>query len=122
MKSGLGDIIDRRARSIAFALSLMAAPAWADDIIITSATGSGFVVSGQAGQSDERLRVNADGPVFLPSLPSATNEENTVLCFDGASGELGRCDQSVLDSFEGPEGPPGPKGETGPPGDDGPIG
>ena len=117
-----GPAAPRRAAWLAPALTLLlaAVPAGAADVVVKPAAGSGFVVSGQGG--GERLRVNEAGPVFLPGVPSASNQEDAVLCYDTSTGQLGPCSAAVLQSFVGPEGPEGPEGPQGPDGPEGPEG
>lgn len=65
-----------------------------------------------------------NGPLVVSGLPSAA-EEDSVVCFDAASGQLGQCPADAIQGVEGPQGPEGPQGiqgETGPQGVQGPAG
>ncbi|MGH3579957.1 MAG: hypothetical protein ACRERC_12440 [Candidatus Binatia bacterium] len=92
--------------------SLVAWPAYADDVKIQPAPGDGFAVTDSTGMQD-RLRVQEAGPVFLPGLapnPSA----DKILCTDSTTGLVGVCPPAP--------GPPGPAGPVGPIGPAGPAG
>lgn len=93
--------------AIAIQLSLSAAAAHAADIEAQLAPGDGFEVNSQNG-TVVRLRVNDDGSVVVPALPGTAGEEQ-FLCFDTASGQLGRC----LIPPAGPTGATGAAGATG---------
>lgn len=69
------------------ALTALAQPCLAE-VSATIPSGSGFVVKDT--NAHERFRVQDDGAVRVPGLPSATVEENLV-CSDAASGQLGNC-------------------------------
>ena len=92
----------------ALAAMVLAVPiANADDIVITPPPG---------------------GSVTVPSLPSASQKDR-LLCFDGATGQLGQCQAGALPvgpvgpaGAPGVAGPSGPQGIAGPPGPYGPIG
>ncbi|SDU08930.1 phage tail protein [Halopseudomonas salegens] len=87
----------------------------AADITATLPAAGGFVIKGSDG--DERMRVDDDGAVILPTIPTSAAGD-TVLCYD-ASGILGPCAAGVA---VGPEGPQGPEGQVGPQGPEGPTG
>jgi len=98
---------------VAIQLALSATALQAADIEAQLAPGDGFEVNSQNG-TVVRLRVNDDGTVVVPALPGAIGEEQ-YLCFDTASGQLGRC-------LTPPVGPTGPTGPAGPQGAIGPTG
>ena len=100
-------------------LLLASGRAGAADIEAQVAAGDGFEVSSQSGAL-VRLRVNDDGSVLIPGLPSSLVEES-FLCFDATSGQLGLC-PDVPAGPAGPPGPPGPQGVQGIPGPEGAIG
>jgi hypothetical protein len=60
-----------------------------DDVKIRPATGDGLVVTDTAG-TNERLRVNENGQVFLPAL-GAHAAPDGCLCTDAATGRVGTC-------------------------------
>ena len=89
--------------------------AQAADIVAAPAAGHGFVVTDAAGTL-VRLRVQEDGTVLIPGVLTSP-QEDTYLCFDTASGQLGNCLPAT-----GPAGATGPVGPQGPTGPDGPAG
>lgn len=82
----------------------------AADIDAQLAAGDAFKVTSQAG-TVVRVRVNDNGSVVIPALPSAIAEEQ-FLCFDTASGQLGRC-PAIPAGATGATGPIGPLGAVG---------
>lgn len=92
----------------------------AADISATVPAASGFSVKGSNGT--ERLRVVGDtGVVIVPALSSASTQ-NTLLCHDMATGQLGPCAAGVGTGATGAQGPVGPAGPQGPAGATGPAG
>ena len=105
--------------SLVLPLLLVSVTAGAADIEAQLATGDGFEVSSQSGAL-VRLRVNDDGSVLIPALPSGLVEDS-FLCFDAIGGKLGRC-PDVPAGAQGPAGPSGPQGAQGISGPAGAIG
>ena len=68
---------------------LGAATALADDLKLQPPSGGGVVITNTPG-STERLRVNGDGGVFLPGLPSHPSPDRS-LCTNTATGSVGTC-------------------------------
>jgi len=102
------DYLNRLILALTMALAL---PAWAiaADVTITPAAGSGFVVK-DAGNTADRLRVNENGAVWIPTLATGA-QQATPVC-SGAGGAVGPCAPGSI----GTAGPPGPIGPAGPPG------
>ena len=99
----------------------VAVAAQSGDIVAKPLPGLGFVVSDSSG-TVVRLRVDEDGTIVIPSLPTTLQHEEYV-CLDTTSGQIGKC--PPLTGPAGPTGPSGPQGPTGPPGPtgaDGPAG
>lgn len=105
--------------ALAIHLALSSTAVGAADIEAQLAPGDGFEVNSQNG-TVVRLRVNDDGSVVVPALPGAIGEEQ-YLCFDTASGQLGRCLTPPVGPT-GATGPVGPTGAIGPTGATGAIG
>lgn len=82
------------------ALTALVQPSFAEVSAIVP-SGSGFVV--KDANEHERFRVQDDGSVRVPGLPSATVEENLV-CSDAASGQLGNCGAVAINKAEPAEG------------------
>jgi len=61
----------------------------ADDIVVVPPSNSGFVIR-DSGGTQEQFRVQENGQVFIPQLSGATANNSTV-CFDSVSGQLGPC-------------------------------
>lgn len=106
----------RHPLTLAVQAVLYLSPAVAADIEAQLAPGDAFVVNSQSG-TVVRLRVKDDGSVVVPGLPASAGEEQN-LCFDTATGQLGRC--AVLPV--GPTGATGPAGSVGATGATGPVG
>ena len=87
--------------ALAIQLLLAGGVAQAADIEAQLAPGDGFVVNSQGGVI--RLRVDDQGRVLIPALPASLVEEQ-FLCFDTASGQLGRC-PAIPAGATGPTGP-----------------
>lgn len=80
----------------------------AADIKLQPVPGNGVVIT-NAAATQERLRVNEGGGVYLPGLaPNAAADR--VLCTSTSDGQVGVCALQAT----GPQGPPGPAGPTGP--------
>lgn len=113
-----------RIQSIALVFMMAwAGTGLADDVVVQPSAGDGLVVTDDTG-TEERMRVNADGSVFIGSLPAAALQTDPV-CSDPGTGQLGVCDAGTFIGPEGPQGPqgiPGPIGPVGPAGPIGPIG
>jgi hypothetical protein len=105
----------RHPLTLALQAALICGVANAADIEAQLAPGDGFEVN-SAGTT-VRLRVNDDGSVVIPGLTGTSGEEQ-FLCFDTASGLLGRCAAVPV----GPTGATGPVGATGATGVAGPTG
>ena len=123
----------RLAVAIITALSFGEPPTFAADITAVPPSGSGFVVKDATGTQD-RLRVQENGQVFVPGLSGATQNSN-ITCFDGPTGRLGPCVNGVggggatgatgptgAQGIQGAVGATGPAGAAGPQGIQGPIG
>ena len=102
----------RHPLSLALQIALISTGASAADIKAQLAPGDGFEINSQSNVV--RLRVNDDGSVLIPALPGSSGEEQ-FLCFDTASGLLGRCATipTGATGATGPIGPIGPIGATG---------
>lgn len=98
---------------MALYLSLVSHGAMAADVTVVPPPGGGFSVR-DPGDNADRLHVNGDGTVRIPSLNSAA-QQGTATCFNGASGQLGPCSAGAL-GVTGATGPAGPTGPTGPQG------
>lgn len=103
---------------VALHVALFGSAALAADVEVSTPPAGGFVVKDNGGSV--RLRVNTDGSVTIPALPSALQQQQFV-CFDAASGLLGSC-PAVPGGATGPAGPTGATGATGPTGSAGPTG
>jgi hypothetical protein len=120
----------RLAVAVLTALSLGEPLSFAADITAVPPTGSGFVVKDATGTQD-RLRVQENGQVFVPGLSGATQNSN-ITCFDGPTGRLGPCVNGIggagatgatgAAGSQGIQGPIGPTGAAGAQGIQGPIG
>lgn len=89
----------RRRHSLFLALAgALAAPfaAYAADVVVQPAAGSGFVVKDSSG-ANERLRVQETGAISLPALPAAPAQPQG-LCMS-ASGQLGPCSGGTGSSY-----------------------
>lgn len=89
----------------------------AADIRLTPPPGGALVVTDSATQT-MRFRVDDAGGVRIPGLAGAP-AQGSLLCFENASGTVGRCAAGVA---TGPMGPAGPAGATGAAGAVGPAG
>lgn len=108
----------RKLRTTLHPLVLALQLAWASalhaaDIEAQLAPGDGFVVNSNSG-TVVRLRVNDNGSVLIPALPASAVEEQ-FLCYDTASGQLGRCAAPAAGAT-GATGPAGATGAIGPTG------
>lgn len=83
----------------------------AADTTATVPSDGGFVVR-DAGNGQQRFRVQGDGRVWIPGLEAAPAADRAT-CFDGPSGRLGPCAAGV---GIGATGATGPIGMTGPSG------
>jgi len=97
-------------------LSLLAArDAHSADVKIRPSPGAGVVVTNAAG-TEERLRVNDNGDIFLWALAPLGGADG-ILCLQTSTGHIGTCVQTA-----GPAGPAGPAGSAGTAGPVGPAG
>ncbi len=99
--------------ALALALALATWPAHSQDVKVQPAPGNGLVVTDAAGVQ-VRLRVNADGTIYLPGIGPLAGPNGSI-CVNAATGQLGTCPLQQV-------GPPGPSGPSGPPGPSGPTG
>ncbi|QIL80122.1 collagen-like protein [Diaphorobacter sp. HDW4A] len=101
-------------------LALMSCAAHAADVSFTPANGSGFIIKDQA--SNERFRVQSSGETYVRGLPATAGTASQMLCFDSATGQLGKCAPGVGTGATGAMGATGPTGPTGATGITGPSG
>lgn len=91
-----------------------------NNLVIQPPAGGSVVIEDAAG-NQVLLQVDENGVLKLPGVPGST-EQDTILCMEVASGQLGPCSADALAGLEGPVGPTGPQGERGPRGEQGPRG
>jgi hypothetical protein len=87
---------------------LIGIAAFADDVKIRPAAGSGVVITDSTGTA-ERLRVNDNGQTFLPALLALPTFDR-FMCIDTSTGHIGTCVPPT--GSTGPQGPAGPAGLT----------
>ena len=109
----------RHPLAIAVQTALFCGSVQAADISAQLAPGDAFKISDQSG-SVIKLQVRDDGSVVIPALPG-TLAEDQFLCFDTASGQLGRC-PAIPAGATGATGPTGPTGAIGATGSTGATG
>lgn len=90
------------------------------NLVIQPPAGGSVVIEDAAG-NQVLLQVDDNGVLQLPGVPGSADQD-TILCMDVASGQLGPCSADALAGLEGPPGPTGPTGAAGPKGDAGPRG
>ena len=84
-------------------------PLFAADIQLEPLPGGAAIIK---DGTDDRLLIHGDGRVQIPGLPSFT-QKDSLLCFNAANGELGRC---AANTGQGPQGQQGEQGDAGPKG------
>jgi hypothetical protein len=109
-----------------------------NNLVIQPPAGGSVVIEDAAGNK-VLLHIDENGVLQLPGVAGSA-EQDTILCMEVASGQLGPCSAGALAGLEGPAGPtgpmgpmgergprgaqgdPGPTGQQGPQGDIGPAG
>lgn len=91
-----------------------------NNLVIQPPAGGSVVIEDSAGNR-VLLQVDENGVLQLPGVPGSA-EQDTILCMEVASGQLGPCSAGTLAGLEGPVGPTGPQGARGPRGPQGDIG
>lgn len=91
-----------------------------NNLVIQPPAGGSVVIEDSAG-NQVLLQVDENGVLQLPGVPGSA-EQDTILCMEVASGQVGPCSAGALAGLEGPIGPTGAQGERGPRGDIGPMG
>lgn len=91
-----------------------------NNLVIQPPAGGSVVIEDAAG-NQVLLQVDENGVLKLPGVPGSAAQD-TILCMEVASGQLGPCSADALAELEGPIGPTGPQGERGPRGAPGEIG
>lgn len=91
-----------------------------NSLVIQPPAGGSVVVEDAAGNK-VLLHIDENGVLQLPGVAGSA-EQATILCIDGASGQLGPCSAATIAGLEGPMGPQGEAGPTGAMGSPGPTG
>lgn len=76
--------------SLGLALLGLGAPAHADNVTVQPAPGSSFVVTDNTGAS-QRFKVLESGAIFLGGLSPVPPVEDTPLCYNATTGQVGAC-------------------------------
>lgn len=91
-----------------------------NNLVIQPPAGGSVVVEDAAGNK-LLLHIDENGVLQLPGVAGSA-QQATILCINGASGQLGPCSAGTIADLEGPIGPTGPTGARGPEGLQGPKG
>ena len=105
------------AAALAIGLTFSASTMAQQNIEIQPPANGSVVVRDSSG-AIARFIVADDGSVFISGLP-ASIQQDSLVCFNTVSGQLGTCPAIVGEP--GPAGPAGPQGEPGAVGPVGPI-